>query len=105
MRASNGVTVELVLQDFSVFAQHARRHRAPHIGIQFMPVESEDLQTAAIQEKSVHIESGLAKARPCAVVMHRTPADRKSDGEVIQLRGSHIPKRYALQAGDGKSRL
>lgn len=69
--------MEIVAQHLSVAPHDALRHCAADIRVDFMPVQAEQLQAAAVQEEAVQFEAGIAKSDADPVVVHGFDVDRR----------------------------
>src|SRR5581483_10862553 len=93
MRTAHDVAVELAPKNLRVPPHRSPRHGGAYIREQLMPIQAEELKTLAVEEESVHIESGLAKTDADAMIVHGCAADKQSGHDVIQMRRVRRPER------------
>ena len=85
MRTTHKIHVEIALQNFRVATLDARRHRISDVRVQLVPVQSENLQAPAIQEKSIDGEARFAEADPHAVIVQRAFVHEQRRDDMIKV--------------------
>ena len=73
VRAAHDVAVEIAAQDFGLVPHHTRRHGEPHVRVHFVPIQPEQVDALAVEEKAILFEACLAKADASSVLVHRLP--------------------------------
>src|SRR5690349_10741065 len=92
MGTTHEIDVEIALQNFRVTAFHSRRHGIADVRIEFVPVQAENLQSAAIQEKAIQFKLGVAESSSDIIIMDRFARDQDSGYDIVEVRGIDVPQ-------------
>src|SRR5579883_1152889 len=71
MRTTHHIAMQFAAKDFSIAAQDTGRHSTPDIRIEFMAIETEQFEPAAVQEKAVDFKARITESNPGAVLMQQ----------------------------------
>ncbi len=93
MRAADDIAVKLTPQQLGVTTQHAARHRAANIRIDFVAIQAEQLQPASVQKETVEFKPCLSKPDPHTVIVHRLAFDEERRDNVVKVGRIDIPQR------------
>ena len=86
-------------QNLGVTSQDTIWHCITHVWIQFVPVQTEELQPLAVQEESIQIETRLSKSYPRSIVMQWLVVVKERDYQIIEMRCGHVPEHDVSQVG------
>src|SRR5262249_46578063 len=105
MRATHDVAVEIAAQNFGVAAHDAFGHRVADIRVNLVPVQPEELEPAAVKEKSVERKASLPESDPHRIIVQRTSVHEQRGCDAVEVWRIEVPKFDLVELRQRERRL